>query len=107
MKIKRLSFLLALVMILSAFAGTFTISAEGEETAVNAWEVNGATYATFQEAIDAAVAGDTIYLVADYTQTGDVVIKKDLTVDFNPRYFSGTFSFMRPSGVRRFTTSRL
>ncbi|MBQ5662735.1 MAG: hypothetical protein IIV17_06820, partial [Clostridia bacterium] len=81
MKIKRLSFLLALVMILSAFAGTFTISAEGEETAVNAWEVNGATYATFQEAIDAAVAGDTIYLVADYTQTGDVVIKKDLTVE--------------------------
>lgn len=81
MKIKRLSFLLALVMILSAFAGTFTISAEGEDAAVNAWEVAGTGYATFQEAIDAAVPGDTIYLVADYTQTGDIVIQKDLTVE--------------------------
>ncbi|MBQ5833772.1 MAG: hypothetical protein IIW36_03065, partial [Clostridia bacterium] len=81
MKIKRLSLLLALVMILSAFAGTFTISAEGEEPAVNAWEVNGKTYATFQEAVDAAVPGDTLYLIADYTQTGDVLIKKDLTIE--------------------------
>ena len=81
MKIKRLSFLLALVLILSAFAGTFTISAEGEDAAANAWEVASKTYATFQEAIDAALPGDTIYLIADYTQTGDVDIKKDLTIE--------------------------
>ena len=81
MKIKRFSFLLALVMILSAFAGTFTISAEGEEAAVNAWEVGGQTYATWQEAIDAAVPGDTIYLIADYTQTGDIRTNKDLTIE--------------------------
>ena len=81
MKIKRLSFLLALVLILSAFAGTFTISAEGEDAAANAWEVAAKTYATFQEAIDAALPGDTIYLIADYTQTGDVDIKKDLTIE--------------------------
>ena len=81
MKIKRLSFLLALVMILSAFAGTFTISAEGEEAAANAWEVGGKTYADWQEAIDAAVPGDTIYLIADYKETGDVRTNKDLTIE--------------------------
>ena len=82
MKIKHLSFLLALVMALSAFAGTFTVSAEGEEAAVNAWEVGGQTYADWQEAIDAANPGDTIYLIADYTQPNiDIMTNKDLTIE--------------------------
>ncbi|MBQ1230242.1 MAG: hypothetical protein IIX80_04320, partial [Clostridia bacterium] len=84
MKIKRLSLLLALVMILSAFAGTFTISAEGE-AAPTPWEVNGTRYATFDDAVNAAVAGDTIYLHEDTVNTINAneiyYINKDVTIE--------------------------
>ena len=84
MKIKSFSFLLALVMILSAFAGTFTISAEGEAVATP-WSVNGTRYETFDAAVNAAVSGDTIYLHEDTvnTETANEVyyINKDVTIE--------------------------
>ena len=84
MKIKSFSFLLALVMILSAFAGTFTISAEGE-AAATPWSVNGTRYETFDAAIDAAVSGDTVYLHEDTVNTIEAnevyYINKDVTIE--------------------------
>ena len=84
MKIKRFSFLLALVMILSAFAGTFTISAEGE-AAATPWSVNGTRYETFDAAVDAAVSGDTVYLHEDTVNTINAnevyYINKDVTIE--------------------------
>ena len=84
MKIKSFSFLLALVMILSAFAGTFTISAEGEAVATP-WSVNGTRYETFDAAVDAAVSGDTVYLHEDTVNTIEenevYYINKDVTIE--------------------------
>ena len=84
MKIKSFSFLLALVMILSAFAGTFTVSAEGEAVATP-WSVNGTRYETFDAAIDAAVSGDTVYLHEDTVNTIETnevyYINKDVTIE--------------------------
>ena len=83
MKIKRLSFFLALVMILSAFAGTFTISAEGEAApATKPWKVGETTYATFAEAVAAVANGGTIYVTEDATVTASTTIKsKTITVE--------------------------
>lgn len=84
MKIKSASLFLALVMILSAFAGTFTVSAEGE-AAATPWEVNGTRYETFDAAVDAAVGGDTIYLHEDTKNTIETnevyFINKDVTIE--------------------------
>lgn len=81
MKIKRLSILLALVMILSAFAGTFTISAEGEAVA-QPWKVGETTYATLEEAYAAAEEGGTIYLTADATlNTPPCLENKKVTIE--------------------------
>ena len=83
MKIKSASLFLALVMIVSAFAGTFTVSAEGETAAP--WSVNGARYETFDAAVDAAVGGDTIYLHEDTKNTIETnavyYINKDVTIE--------------------------
>ena len=81
MKIKRLSLFLALVMILSAFAGTFTISAEGE-VATKPWKVGETTYATLKEAVEAAADGATIYVTEDATVTASTTItSKTLTIE--------------------------
>ena len=84
MKIKRLSLFLALVMILSAFAGTFTISAEGEAApATKPWKVGETTYATLAEAIADAADGATIYVTEDATVSGAVpkVTGKTITIE--------------------------
>ena len=83
MKIKRLSLFLALVMILSAFAGTFTISAEGEAApATKPWKVGETTCATFAEAVAAVANGGTIYVTEDATVTASTTIKsKTLTIE--------------------------
>ena len=83
MKIKRLSLFLALVMILSAFAGTFTISAEGEAApATTPWKVGETTYETLAKAIEAAADGATIYVTEDATVTASTTIKsKTLTIE--------------------------
>lgn len=84
MKIKRLSLFLALVMILSAFAGTFAISAEGEATpATTPWKIGETAYATLQEAVDAATEGATILVTEDATITGATakILGKTLTIE--------------------------
>ena len=75
MKTKSLSLFLALVMILSAFAGTFTITGAAEvATDPNgAWKVNDKTYATLKDAVDARGDATTIYLIKDYAQSGGQV----------------------------------
>lgn len=68
--------------------GTFTISIN-KETAVA--EINGAGFATLQEAIDAAQNGDTIQLLGDITADGSdvsdnlasITIDKSLTIEGN------------------------
>ena len=84
MKIKRLSLFLALVMILSAFAGTFTISAEGEAApAPKPWKVGETTYETLAKAIEAAADGATIYVTEDATVSGAApkVTGKTITIE--------------------------
>ena len=64
MKTRNLSMLLALVMILSAFAGTFTISAE---EAPGVFEVDGKFYNDFTSACEATPPGGTLLVHKDYT----------------------------------------
>ena len=64
MKKRNLSMLLALVMILSAFAGTFTISAE---EAPGVFEVDGKFYNDFMSACNATPPGGTLLVHKDYT----------------------------------------
>ena len=71
MKTKRLSLILALVMIISAFAGTFTF-ASAEDAGV--WEVGGTKYATLKEAFDNRGSETTIYLTGNYTATETATI---------------------------------
>ena len=79
---RMLSFFLALVMILSAFAGTFTISAEGEEApATTPWKVGETAYATFEEAYNAVADGGTIQ-VTENAKTGFFLMKKNITLMF-------------------------
>ena len=73
MKLKRLSLFLALVMILSAFAGTFTFTFA--ETTAKVWEVNGTSYATLTEAFTNIGEATTIYLTGDYTVAETATIK--------------------------------
>lgn len=64
-------------------------SIEGDDS--NPAKIGDTEYATLKEAIDAATATDTIYLIRDYKGSG-IVIDKDVTIDFD----GFTYCFTQP-----------
>jgi Ca2+-binding RTX toxin-like protein len=80
--------------IASSGSGGWTVTtdgAEGIDTLNNVEIIDGAEagrirlvgnggYATLQEAVDAADAGDTIVIAADVTLSGDTIVNKDVTI---------------------------
>ena len=75
-----LSFVLVLCMVLG-----MSVSAFADSTAVA--QIGETSYETLQAAIDAAVNGDTITLIADITE--DVTVSKNLTIDGENNNYSG------------------
>ena len=53
-------------------------------------EVNGTTYATLQDALDAATAGDTVAVLKDIDLQDQAVITKSLTLDLNGKTINHT-----------------
>lgn len=81
MKLKRLSLFLALVMILSAFAGTFTFASAA--TAGGTFTINGGDPITGQICNQTLQDGDVIVLQSDYvvTATESSVFTAGITID--------------------------
>lgn len=50
----------------------------------------GTYYMTLQDAIDAAVSGDTVQLLTDITQEDGIIIEKNLTLNLNYKTFTVT-----------------
>ena len=53
-------------------------------------EVNGEVFATLQEAVKAAEAGDTVTMIADEDLAAQVVVDRDVTIDLNGKTLSNT-----------------
>lgn len=93
MKKRILSTLLALVLCLSLLP-TAALAEEGDESGGDVAEVNGASYATFNAAYDAAQSGDTIKLlenvsIESLTVNGEV---NSFTLDLNGHQLGGALT---------------
>jgi len=90
-----------LTVIGGAVGDVTTLTAAGEEVAhvvtdaglyvAAAAEIDGVAYATLQDAVDAAEAGDTIKIVSDIEQTSSVKVNSDknITIDLNGKTITG------------------
>ena len=69
-------------------------------TSVANYSLNsGVKYNTLAEAVESAVAGDTIKLISDYTDTSDIVINKNITFDTNGKTLVRTKAIEIASGT--------
>ena len=80
----------------SVYADEQGSTPEGTETAEEA-EISGSTekYATLQEAINAAQAGDTVTLLNNVDSTAQITINKNITLDLNGKELCSTYIFQK------------
>ncbi len=80
--------LLTLLLLVCLAAGPLSLPS----LALNEAKIEGGSeYATVQEAVDAAVAGDTVTLLTDVTVEDPVSVTTDLTFDLGGHTLSGAF----------------